>query len=147
MTIKNERGLTLVEVLATLIIFSLVFILVWSIFFQGTNYSKKAVSKNQMQQEANVIISSLNSIHKRSTEYSVTSNSCSLSIQYTAQNAAKTEVFENSQMCIKLANSFTNPVNPKTTNVEIKLIIEEKDHPNNKVTINTLLSRLKEEQK
>lgn len=149
MTTKNERGLTLVEVLATFIIFTFVFILVWSIFFQGTNYSKKAVSKNQMQQEANVIISSLNSIHKRSTEYTVISksNSCSFSIQYTDKDGAKTEVFENSQMCIELANSFTKPVNPKTTNVEIDLIIKEKDHPNNKVTINTLLSRLKEEHK
>jgi len=143
MTIKNERGLTLVEVLATLIIFTLIFILAWSIFFQGTNYTKKAVSKNQLQQEVNVIISSLNSIHKRSTEYAATINSCSFSIQYTAQGVTKKEVFENSQMCIKLSN-FTSPVVPKTTDVEIELVIEENDNPNNKVHINTLLSRLKE---
>ncbi|MEB2302764.1 prepilin-type N-terminal cleavage/methylation domain-containing protein [Lysinibacillus xylanilyticus] len=147
MTTKNERGLTLVEVLATFIIFTFVFILVWSIFFQGTNYSKKAVSKNQMLQEANVIITSLNSIHKRSTEYTVTSTNCSFSIQYTAKGATKTEVFKNSQMCIELDNIYTNPIEPKTTNVAIKLIIKEKEHPTNKVKIETLLSRLKEEHK
>jgi type II secretory pathway pseudopilin PulG len=147
MTIKNERGLTLVEVLATVIIFTLVFILVWSIFFQGTNYSKKAVSKNQMQQEANVIISSLNSIHKRSTEYTFTSNNCKISIRYTAQNVAKTEVFENSQMCIELNNNSTSPVIPKKADVDIELVITEKDNPNNKVRIYTLLSRLKEAHK
>lgn len=145
MTIKNERGLTLVEVLATMIIFSIVAILAWSIFFQGTDYSKKAVSKNQIQQEANVIISSLNSIHKQSTEYSVTFNSCSFSIQYIVPSGTKTEVFGNAQMCIKL-NTSKNPVYPKTGagagNVDIELIIEAVDNPNNKIQIHTLLNRL-----
>ncbi|MFJ7730312.1 type II secretion system protein [Lysinibacillus sp. NPDC097231] len=145
MATKNERGLTLVEVLATVIIFSLVSILAWSIFFQGTEFSKKAVSKNQMQQEANVIIASLNSIHKRSTEYSATPNSCSFSVQYTVRGMTETDVFENSLMCIKLADNFTNPITPKTTDTEINLLIEEKGNPKNKIQINTLLSRLKEE--
>lgn len=144
LTPKNEHGLTLVEVLATMVIFSLVAILVWNVFFQSTDYSKKAISKNQIQQEANIIISNLNAIHKRSTEYTVISNSCSFSVQYTAKNVKKTETFENNQMCIKLSSNSSNPVNPKTTKVEIELMIEEKDNPDNKVQIHTLLSRLKE---
>lgn len=143
MTTKNERGLTLVEVLASTVILTLVSILLWNIFSQGTNYSKKAVSKNQIQQEVNIIISSLNSIHKRSTQYSVTVNSCDFSIQYTDKNGTKTEVFENSRMCIKLSNSFANPVDPKTTKkIDIQLIIEENNNPDNKVQINSLLNRL-----
>lgn len=145
MKFKNERGLTLVEILATTLILALVSILLWGIFFQSTNYSKKAVSKNQLQQEANVIISSLNSIHKRSIEYSVTVNSCSFSIQHTSNSGTKTEVFENSQMCIKLSNSFTNPVKPKENmykNINIQLIIEDNNDPKNKIKIDTLLNRL-----
>lgn len=144
MKTNNERGLTLVEVLATVIILSIISILAWSIFFQGTEYSKKAVSKNQMQQEANVIIASLNSIHKRSIEYSATSKDCILSVQYTTKSTTKTEVFENSQMCIE-ANDFT--ISPKTTDADIHLTIKEKSNPKNKIEINSLLSRLKEEKK
>ncbi|KOY82807.1 prepilin-type N-terminal cleavage/methylation domain-containing protein [Lysinibacillus macroides] len=145
MIIKNQRGLTLVEVLASIIILSLVTILAWNMFFQGTKYSQKTISKNQMQQEANIIIANLNSIHKRSIEYSVSSSDCRLSVVYTDQNRAeKEEIFENSQMCIQ-ANDLT--VIPKTTNAEVHLIIEEKNNPNNKIEINTLLSRLKEEKK
>ncbi|WP_341302033.1 prepilin-type N-terminal cleavage/methylation domain-containing protein [Lysinibacillus sp. FSL H8-0500] len=145
MIIKNQRGLTLVEVLASIIILSLVTILAWNIFFQGTKYSQKTISKNQMQQEANVIIANLNSIHKRSREYSVSSSDCRLSVVYTDQNRTeKEEIFENSQMCIQ-ANALT--VIPKTSNAEVHLIIEEKNNPNNTIEINTLLSRLKEEEK
>ena len=144
MKTDNERGLTLVEVLATVIILSIISILAWRIFFQGTEYSKKAVSKNQMQQEANIIIASLNSIHKRSIEYSIDSSNCKISVQYTTQSTTKTEVFENSQMCIQ-ANDLT--ITPKTTDADLNITIEEKGRPKNKIQINSLLSRLKEEKK
>lgn len=52
---KNEAGLTLIELLLALSITTTIGILIWSIFFQGFNYSNKAMTKNQMQQEANMV--------------------------------------------------------------------------------------------
>ena len=97
----NQRGITLIELLATLAILSIVSILIWSIFFQGTNYSNKAMTKNQMQQEANIIITNLTKIHQTSDSYDIdSSKTCSFTVN--DNDKGLTEVFEHSQLSISV---------------------------------------------
>lgn len=141
---NNQSGVSLTEVLAIIVILSIVILLAWSIFFNGAQYSNKAITKSQMQQEANVISSHLSKIHKQSDFYTSVINSCSFTIEYTSKGVVAKEDFEHNKLCIKLLN-VPNEVNPNNEDVNYELIIEDMNNPNNKLQINSLLHRLKED--
>ena len=76
--IREEHGITLVEVLATLVILSIVGIGMWSAFFQGFEYSNKTISENLMIQEANILITNLTKIHQKTEEYEIENDGCKI---------------------------------------------------------------------
>lgn len=147
---RDESGLTLVEVLATLTIFAIVSVIIWSVFFQGYNFSQKAISKNQMQQETNLLITNLLKIHQSAKQYNIinTSSNCEITVNITNKdNSTRTEIFNHSNMCFKfeIKNAITNPVVPNRAgnDVQLKLTTSDKKDPNNKIAIDTFLYRVK----
>ncbi|WP_066385972.1 prepilin-type N-terminal cleavage/methylation domain-containing protein [Neobacillus mesonae] len=147
---QNERGLTLVEVLATLVIMSIVSIIIWSIFFQGFNFSQKAISKNQMQQEMNLLINNLLGIHQTAKEYNLKNinSNCEIKVEIiNKDNSTETEIFSHPNMCFKydIKNSVVPPIVPNRANndVQLKITISVKNDPNNKITMDTYLYRIK----
>lgn len=142
--VKNQRGITLVEVLAAIILIAIISFLAWNIFFQGKNYTEKSISKSQMQQEANIILSRLSKIHQSSDTYEVNIQTCSFTIKYTVSGTTKNEPFNNSKLCITLTN-IPNIVDPKTINaINFNLKIEDINKSNNHISVNSYLYRLKE---
>lgn len=71
--LRNEKGITLIEVLLSLSIATIILGLVWSIFVQGIHFSKVVSDKTQLQQEANYIIRTLTKIHQTSASQYVIS--------------------------------------------------------------------------
>ncbi|ANU12763.1 hypothetical protein B481_0540 [Planococcus halocryophilus Or1] len=53
---KNQYGITLVELLGVLVITSIVMVVVMSVFSTGANSSERTASRQQLQQESNLII-------------------------------------------------------------------------------------------
>ena len=53
---KNQKGVTLIELLATITILSIIGVIIWNVFIQGTKYSNTAVTKNRLIQESNIVI-------------------------------------------------------------------------------------------
>ncbi|PYF02869.1 PulJ/GspJ family protein [Ureibacillus chungkukjangi] len=142
---KNDQqsGFSLVETLVIIVLLSIVSLITWNIFFQGSNYTNKAVSKNQLQQEANIIISKLTKIHLQSDTYKVHIDDCKFTIEATSKGIiTDKETFENNQLCITLKN-VPEDVNPKTDDVNLELIIMRNDS-NRKLKMEVLLQRLKE---
>jgi prepilin-type N-terminal cleavage/methylation domain-containing protein len=150
---NNERGMSLIEVLLTLTILSIVGTVIWQAFFQGYQYSNNAVSKNLLQQEANLVITNLTRVHQSLEEYTIKSSngtievidpSNSLIAKYT-DSRFDYGVFITSPDSdpIELTNQSVTPSN-KGQNLNIKVIITEKRNSNNKVEVATLLYRLKD---
>lgn len=135
---KDQHGITLIELLITLTILSIVGVLIWSVFSQGTKFSSQAMTKNAMQQEANIIISSLKKIHQTSSSYDIVSNDCSIKVK----TEKKTEVFEHPQLCFETDNNIS-AVDPNLEDISIKLTIKDKNDTHNQISIGTLLYRLK----
>lgn len=153
---RDERGLTLVEVLATLTILSIVSLIIWSIFFQGINFSKKATSKNVMIQESNIVISNLTTLHRGKNKYEITStgtNNCEITITTDISNTEKqTQTFTHPQMCFEFTSDIKNKkvgepepnkIDPNENDVSLTLTIKDNNDPTNKVTTSTYLYRMK----
>lgn len=142
---NQQSGFSLVELLAVIVLLSIVLLVSWNIFFQGTNYSNKAVSKNQMQQEANIIFAKLNKIHLQSDSYKMQIDPCKFTIEATLNGiVSDIETFENNQYCITLKN-VPEIVIPKKDDVHLELIIQQRNAPSAKLQFDALLQRLKED--
>lgn len=96
----DQRGVTLVELLAAIVIVGFLTILIWRIFFQTIDYNSYAVTEQTLQQEANVILASMQSIHTQDTiQHIKLSNSGKQLDIYVKDTANPTDG--------KLAQSFT----------------------------------------
>ncbi|MDR7001470.1 prepilin-type N-terminal cleavage/methylation domain-containing protein [Neobacillus niacini] len=141
--IRDERGLTLIELLATITILSIIGIVIWNVFIQGNKVSQKSMSKNSMVQEANLVITNLTRIFQTSKQFQLTSLNCQLSVTFTNQdNTVHTQVFENDQMCFSATN--ISSINPGETDVNFSITVSGRKDINNQVTISSLLYRLKD---
>lgn len=140
---RNEGGITLIESLAALTILSFIGIIIWSVFFQGYNYSKNAVSKNKMQQEANIIITTLTRIHQTALSYVISiPESGTVEVVVTEQdNSIRKVSFKDNQLLIQI--NQTGTIIPKSNDLDLKITITDKNNPKNLVEVETLLYRLK----
>ncbi|MEO2074634.1 MAG: prepilin-type N-terminal cleavage/methylation domain-containing protein [Bacillus sp. (in: firmicutes)] len=158
---KDERGLTLVEVLATITIISIVSIIIWSVFFQGINFSKKATSRNLMLQEMNLLVTNLTKIHQTSSVYEISSsgpNNCEITVISKKRDKIQnidivqpTQIFNHSQICFnfildiknKRTGTSPNTIEPNENDVSITLTASDKNNPDNKVITKSYLYRMK----
>lgn len=138
---RNQNGVTLIELLLTLTILTIVGAIIWGTLVQGSKYSNNAVTKNQMQQEANIIISRLTKIHQISESYNINSSGCKVTVVYKEKNNIEnTETFENQRLCI--STSTIDNIKPNIRDVPLTIKIKD-NNSNNRVSIETVLSRLK----
>ena len=135
--VHNQRGLTLIEVLATLTVLSIVGAVIWNVFFQGLLYTKKAVSQNSIQQEANVIVMTLTKIHQTSEEYELENSNCTIKEKNSGQE------LKNDDLCFSLDQTYTGPIDPNKVNYPLLVTITDKHHPENTFVIDTTLYKLK----
>lgn len=152
--IKNQSGLTLIEVLATLTILSFVTIILYSIFANGLHYSNQAKETVLIQQEANYLLTILKEQHEKSNSYSITVEDDYKKVVI-KDSANKTVTIENPNYHYRIyrydpytPNSqelFENNVEyqiDSTENFPIFISIESISNPNLKFEVKTILSRL-----
>jgi type II secretory pathway pseudopilin PulG len=151
--IRTQRGITLVELLVTLGILSFIGIIIWSVFFQGAAYSQKSSTKNAMQQEANIIITSLIKIHQTSDQYQINSSGCKLTVTFTKNNSIQTQDLSNSKFCISArivdvatgtVLTGTDFIDPNGQDISYELTIKDANDSTNQVIENGTLYRLKD---
>lgn len=143
--LQNERGLTLVEVLATLTILSIISVVIWNVFFQGLYYSDKAVTQNAMQQESNYITMKLTRIHQTSIEYELKNSNCIIEVDYISQNnESSKETITDAHLCFK--TNFSGRVDPNKEDLPLTISIHDKNDDTNEFVMETVFYRLKEDQ-
>ncbi|MEK4024968.1 PilW family protein [Sporosarcina sp. FSL W7-1283] len=69
---KKEKGMILVEVLATLVLLSLIVGIIWTTYFIASKSNVKEMSVLRLQKEANYIISELQQVHRHCPSYELT---------------------------------------------------------------------------
>lgn len=69
---SNEKGVTLIETLAILVIGSIVMLLVFNILSTGIKNSKQIQERANLQNEANYLLVVLREFHERGIDYTIT---------------------------------------------------------------------------
>lgn len=141
MMIKKQNGVSLVETLAIIVLIAIFSILAWSIFFQGSDYSKTAMTKNQMYQEANQIISELTKIHQTNKEYIISSSESCIFEVYKIEEPGQSKIYEknHTQLCYTITEKT---VQSDQTNIQLQLSINNKNDENNEIVVTIQLNRL-----
>ncbi|KSU61007.1 hypothetical protein AS034_15315 [[Bacillus] enclensis] len=137
--IHDQKGLTLIEVLASLAIISVIGLLLWNVLFQGISYSKKAASQTSLQQEANQISMKLTRIHQTNPSYEIVNNGCQLEV-YNTQTDDKQLItaFSDEKTC------YTADIDESSDHSkQLELTLYLKDAPQDKFTLLTVLYKLK----
>ncbi len=154
---NNEKGITLVEVLAALALLSIVSIITWNVLIQGSIFSQNIRTNTLIQQEANIIINSLTRVHQLSSPYyqiTVESNSNSSFLLIEGNN---TIMFDNPNFRYSIEifdelgnvvsgegeNEVIYKVDPNKEDLDIRIIIG--DIQNNKLNyeVKTIFSKLR----
>lgn len=127
----NDKGLTLLEVLASLVLVSLVVALAMTTFNIGVKYNVIETTKTKMQQESNLIVSTLMNVHRTENCYKI-KNVSTITINV-YDDALCTEPFnrqiEFSQNQfnyeVTLQAGTPDKINPQETNYSMTLTIKD----------------------
>lgn len=151
----NQKGITLVELVAALALVSIIATIAWTALTIGMKHGAAETSKTVMQQEANVMISSLMAAHRGSEKYSIIFEDDQLKVDYCDKSGIcgvreisskydfegsevnNTEVIFTSGMPVIFAD-----LTPEEKHTKITLKIADLNNPNRTLIIDTTLSRL-----
>ncbi len=137
--IKNEKGLTLVELLATLVLMSLFSGIIMSMILHSMRYKEMEITKTDLQQEANYVIAELQRIHRLGDTYTLTIEENSIKVK------TDTEQIISDRYYYDVDGDFDEAIiDPTKKNVYLnEFTIKSKTNENLKVEISTVISRYK----
>lgn len=142
--ILNNKGLSLIEVLATLTLLSIIGGLVFGVLLNSMHIFKHESDSNDIKQEANLISNQLTTFYKIYGDFEVVEDGDSILVYAPNKDDSK-EVrdFSIPEYKITVLTSDNNSGSTyNTRKIEIK-IIENKDK-SNEFVLNSSISRIKE---
>ena len=129
----NEKGVTLIELLAALALVSIIAVLAMTTFNIGVKYNVTETKKTTMQQESNLIVSTLMNVHRTEKCYEIentTTTAITMKIyddeQCTTTPSRQIE-FNQNQFTYELILETGTPekINPQETNYSLTLTIKD----------------------
>jgi len=138
---KNESGMTLVEVLATLTVLSMVVVLIWTTLSITTKYTNLETTKLQLQQEANYILTEIQQQHRKLECYQLDIREDRVQLFNCDETPELIEVISTDY---KYEEFNSGEVKPKEKNLSFTLTVKDpKENSKLKVEIATNISRYK----
>ena len=146
----KQDGLTLIELLLTLTIFSIVGTIVFNVFINGMNYSNKAQSNVNLQQEANRVITQLTAWHEKENQYNISLDKNPFATTITLSGSKQVIISDprykysicyydnNTEKC----NETNKSLNKIDKELSIKLLIIDANNNDRTFEIKTILSRM-----
>ncbi len=137
----NQKGVTLIELLATLVIFGIFSTIIWAFVMQAFQTNEVEISKNQLQQEATILLNAIDEVHRKSTSYTIDFNSNEVII--TPHNSDQIS-FSNPSIHYDASPFISGEtITPKSQNLTFNLVLKSKANENIKTSIKSTFKRLK----
>ena len=144
--VQNEKGVTLIELLAALVIFGIFSTIIWAFFFQSFQANNVEMTKNSLQQEANLIINTLQEVHRNSESYLVVIDADFKTLEITPDSEAS-YLFNKSGVLYEISstNSFKSGdrIYPNNFDFPMTLILTSSENNNLQIKIQTVFSKIK----
>lgn len=154
--VSNQRGITLVELLAALTLVSIVATIAWTALSIGMSHTSAETTKTQLQQEANLVITKLTNEHRKNDFYYLRLNVGQLEIETCEESSDApincggfSSVMDGGYLYSGTINGveFQNwdsseLIDPKKDHVIIKVKIADPAKPARSVTVETALTRI-----
>ena len=151
----NQKGITLVEVLAALLLVSVIAVVAWTTLTIGFKHAAVETEKTEIQQDANLIISTLTGVHRRSASYSLIFeanklkiNSCTDAVTCRDTVIEESYDFTGTMVNNVLVDSYDGSpdvfsnLEPKKNHTTLKLVLTDLNNPKNTLTVETTLTRI-----
>lgn len=151
----NQKGITLVELIAGMALVSIVAIIAWTSLSIGMQHGTAETNKTIMQQDMNLMVSSLMAAHRNNQKYSIIIEDNHLKIDScdSAGNCGIREIAGKYNFTGSIINgtyidtSTGLPViiadlRPEEEHIKITLKITDLNKVERKLTVDTTLSRL-----
>jgi prepilin-type N-terminal cleavage/methylation domain-containing protein len=143
--VHNEKGVTLIELLAALVIFGLFSTIIWAFFFQTIQANETEMTKNSLQQEANLIMNTFQEVHRKSESYVVTISENRESLEISTEIDGSFLFNKTGVLYEITADSFVSgdQISPAKDNFPLVLTLTAKENNNLYITIETVFSKIK----
>ncbi len=151
----NQKGITLIELLAVLTIFSVIIGVLYSVFSNGLHYSTSSKDTVLIQQEANYLLTLLKKQHEKGMDYTVkiedNETFTILEGESVVINESDSDFLYyicepdpmDDQSCNEpYAADFLKQIHPLNDPFYIKLILKSKKDHKLQFEVQTILSRL-----
>lgn len=143
---SNQKGVTLIELLVTLTVFSIVIGVVYSALFNTINYNNKTFSKVTIQQEANIFLSQFSNVHLYNKKYNVVYDAVNnvykiILLDGSGEEFPLTNPIHQYEVYINSTLVGTAPITVDQKEVKIKLKITDPANKN-EFSIQTTLDKL-----
>ncbi|QKX51717.1 prepilin-type N-terminal cleavage/methylation domain-containing protein [Planococcus glaciei] len=153
----NQKGVTLVELLAALVLVSIVATIAWTALSIGFKHTAAETSKTQLQQDANLIVTKLTNEHRRNDYYYLQMNAghleiktcndqtspaiapCGTFVRLTDANFKYTGTINGIQFA---SWNAATKIDPKNKHVELVLNVADPVKPTRSVEVKTTLTRI-----
>ncbi len=141
MNMKNEKGVTLIELLAVLVLVSMVATIILTTFFIATKYNINETKKLKMQQEANFIITAILQKHRTTEEcYNLDIIEGGKKLVFIDCEEPDLEVVIGESFKYELT-SASNEVYPKQADLKTTLTVSDSENPKLFVSVDTIFKR------
>ncbi|GKV68796.1 hypothetical protein NCCP2716_12940 [Sporosarcina sp. NCCP-2716] len=138
----NQRGLTLVELLAVLVLISLVTALIWTTISISFKHTEVETTKLQLQQEANLVITKLQAAHRKGECYDISISDNNISVKA----CEGTEVLlRHTSDQFRYGPSLEENIEPKEEDLKLPDFTIESIKDHKKLKVPTIISRYKNE--
>ncbi|MGO1058944.1 prepilin-type N-terminal cleavage/methylation domain-containing protein [Planococcus sp. FY231025] len=154
-SVNNQKGISLVEVLAALALVATIAAIAWTALSIGFKHTAVETEKTKLQQSANLIMTTLTNEHRRSEKYSLLFegnqlkiNSCDKTGACSVTTIDQTYDYTGTVVNTTVIDSHDSVVDevldlkPKAAHTKITLVLTDLNNPNNKVTLDTKLTRI-----
>ncbi|MGK7377899.1 PilW family protein [Planococcus sp. 1R117A] len=154
----NQKGVTLVELIAALALVSIVAAIAWTALSIGFKHTAAETSKTQLQQEANLIVTKLSSEHRRNDHYYFKLNGGHLELNACNEDEVDPTIITCGGFVRLTDTNFlysgtingkkfedwlaTEKIDPKKNHVELVLKVADPVKPTRLVEVKTTLTRI-----
>lgn len=137
--LDNEKGLTLIEVLATLVIGSMFLLLAMTMLGTTVRMNQVSMNETRIQQEANAIITELQENHRESDCYTLDADEGQVRIGGCDEGRKKRLL--GSGVYVHNLTASESIIRPKEIDVDLELVLQDPDN-NHSYDINATLSHV-----